>query len=184
MSPEQKLAVHAGPIPGTKLLESQVFADNRGSFFKLYHKSTWRNFGLDLDFVESFVSVSTAGVLRGMHFQLPPAEHDKVVWVIDGRVFDVVLDLRRHEDTFGIARGTVLESGRINGIYIPIGFAHGFYVERGPATLLYMTTSMHDPEYDSGIHWDSFGFAWPANDPVMSERDVQLQLLGEFESPW
>jgi len=103
MSSEQKLTVHRGPLPGVKLLESQVFGDSRGSFVKLYHRNTWRDCGLDLNFVESFVSVSGAGVLRGMHFQLPPAEHDKVVWVIDGRVMDVVLDLRSNEETFGFS---------------------------------------------------------------------------------
>lgn len=181
---DQKLSVSPGPLPGVRLLTSQVFEDERGSLTKLYHQATWARLGLKEDYVESFVSISETAVLRGMHFQLPPADHSKVVWLLKGKVLDVLLDLRRGQSRYGDCAGVVLAPGQTNGIYMPVGFAHGFYVLEGPATLLYMTTSLHDPEHDSGIRWDSFGFDWPSKEPVVSERDLNLPPFSEFESPW
>lgn len=182
---KQKLSVHPGKLSGIEALSASVFEDNRGAFVKLYHRETWSALGIDGDYVESFVSISDPGVLRGLHFQLPPADHTKVVWVLSGTVMDVVVDLRQFSSTYREHEAFILSPyGAPNGICMPPGFAHGFYVQSGPASLLYMTTTMHKPELDSGVHWNSCGIPWPETDPVVSARDNSLGSLKDFDSPW
>ena len=175
-----------GPaIAGVRLIRHPVRPDARGSFAKLLHPSDMADSGGTLPLRESFVSWSHPGVLRGMHFQSPPAAHDKAVTCLVGRVLDVVLDLRRSSPTYGKACAFELHGAAPATVWAPVGCAHGFLVMgREPALLHYSVTAEHSPENDRGVRWDSFGFAWPAEARLVSERDKGLPALADLDSPF
>ncbi len=172
------------PLAGVLLLKPRVFNDARGSFVKTFHEGIFRDFGLDFAVREEFFSTSHRGVIRGMHFQTPPADHAKLVYCLVGSVLDVVLDLRRDSSTFGRFHSQELSEENRFSLLIPSGFAHGFLALSEGATMVYKTTSVHAPECDAGIRWDGFGFTWPVSDPVVSGRDATFPSLAEFASPF
>lgn len=149
---------------------------------KTFKESIFRDLGLETNFVESFYSVSGPRVLRGMHFQRPPADHAKLVYCLSGRIMDVALDLRRESPTFGDHDVFELSGDRHSAAYLPRGVAHGFYVLEAPALVMYHVSSEYDPKADSGIRWDSFGFSWPDVAPVLSKRDTEFQSFDKFDS--
>lgn len=168
-------------MPGVRLIRHAVRPDARGSFAKLLHPSDMEAVGGTLGLRESFVSWSHPGVLRGMHFQSPPAAHDKAVTCLAGRVLDVVLDLRRSSPTFGRACAYELSGDAPATVWIPLGCAHGFLVlGESPALLHYSVTTEHSPESDRGVRWDSFGFGWPVDPRLVSERDKALPALADL----
>lgn len=171
-------------LPGVVTLRAAGSCDARGSFRKLAHAPALAAAGLRSDFAEVYCSTSHHGVVRGMHFQAPPHQHAKLVWCLEGRVTDVVLDLRSGTGHYGRAIALDLDGAARDGVYIPEGCAHGFTVRSGHATLLYMVTSVHAPEADLGIRWDSFGFDWDVERPVLSERDRALPGLQDFATPF
>ncbi len=136
------------------------------------------------DFAENFFTISGEKVLRGMHFQMPPADHAKLVYCVAGAVMDVGLDLRVGSPTFGEHFVIELSAERNNAVYMPEGVAHGFYVREGPAVMIYNVGSEHSPTLDAGILWQSFGACWPEDAPVISARDSRLPALSEFQSPF
>lgn len=154
--------------------------DERGSFVKIFHQGWFEQHGLRSDFVEQYYSVSHRGVLRGLHFQKPPAEHAKLISCLEGNVLDAVVDLREDSPTFGQHVLKELSSAACNMLYLAEGLAHGFYVLSETATLVYSVTSVYSPEYDSGIHWKSAGIDWPAENPIVSKRDRSLPRLSEI----
>ena len=158
--------------------------DARGDFVKILHADTFEEHGLVADFKESYYSTSQKGVIRGMHFQIPPHDHEKLVYAVHGKVIDVLLDLRVGSATFGEYCSLELDKARHNAVYIPRGVAHGFGVQEGPATLVYMTTTVYNQECDTGILLNSFGFTWPIDDPVISMRDQGFEPISEFQSPF
>ena len=170
-------------IAGCYLVKPRVIADPRGSFAKTFHADQFAQLGLRTDWREEYFSTSGKGVLRGMHFQLPPAEHAKLVFCIAGEVLDVVLDLRRGSPTEGQCRSFTL-SGLNAGLYIPVGCAHGFLSTSASSTMFYKVTSVHAPEQDAGVAWDSFGFDWPVDAPLLSDRDRRHPALRDFASPF
>lgn len=169
-------------IEGPLLVERPIARDRRGTFRKLVHAPAFAAAGLRCDFVEQYVSTSETGVLRGMHFQTPPHDYVKLVSVIEGLILDVVLDLRP-----GPSRGAVAsvelsgEEGR--SLYVPSGFAHGFLALR-PSIVFYDVTSVHAPDHDHGVAWDSFGFDWPIAAPILSDRDRGFPAFSDFETPF
>lgn len=168
-------------IAGVRLIRHPVRPDARGSFAKLLHASDLPDTGGVLALRESFVSWSHPGVLRGMHFQSPPAAHDKAVTCLAGRVLDVVLDLRRSSPTFGRACAYELSGHAPATVWIPVGCAHGFLaLGESPALLHYSVTTEHSPEDDRGVRWDSFGFDWPDSARLVSERDKALPALSDL----
>lgn len=171
-------------VPGCAVLTPVVHEDPRGRFVKIFHDSAFRSFGLDGRFREQYYTTSEAGVLRGLHFQLPPSDHAKLICCLAGEIVDVALDLRRGSPSYlkHVAEELNANEGRL--MFIPSGLAHGFYVTKGPATVLYNATSVHDPERDTGIRWDSAGISWPSDAPKLSERDGKLPLLEDFMSPF
>lgn len=170
-------------IEGCWLVQQPVAQDDRGWFWKLAHAEIFAEAGLRTDFREIYCSSSEAGVLRGMHFQSPPHDHAKLVSCLNGRVLDVVLDLRPDSATYGQAKGFELSREAGVSIYIPGGMAHGFLaLER--STMLYNVTSVHAPSHDHGVLWSSFGFDWPVDAPVLSERDQRHPTLANFNSPF
>ena len=165
-------------------LRPQVFEDNRGHLVKMFHADFFGGYGLETGFAEAYSSLSHERVLRGLHFQNPPHDYAKLVTCLVGRVFDVALDLRRGSPKYGGHATFELSGETGNVLYIPRGLAHGFYVEEGPATMMYMVTTRHAPEADAGIAWDSAGISWPEGDPVISDRDGGFHRLEDFDSPF
>ena len=136
------------------------------------------------DFAEEYYSLSHHGVLRGLHFQTPPMDHAKLVYCADGEVLDAVVDLRRGSPTYGEYQTFIMSSEAGNILYIPSGFAHGFYVTGPSALMIYKVTAVYVAENDSGIRWNSTGIPWPDENPVLSGRDRTLPPLADFSSPF
>lgn len=171
-------------IPGVRQGRLDEIRDHRGSFLKLYSKEHVARLFPHREIVESFVTMSCARVLRGMHFQLPPKPYEKIVTCLQGSVLDVVLDLRLGSPTYGEHREFRLSSSGHEYLMIPEGIAHGFLVTEAPALMMYHQTAEYVPELDTGIRWNSFGYHWPEQDPVISGRDAQLRPLQDFASPF
>ena len=165
-------------------LQPIVRGDSRGSFVKIFHADTFAELGLAADFKEEFFSTSIKNVLRGMHFQTPPDDHDKVVCCMEGAVKDVVVDLRKNSPTFGKHFMLELSAEKSNMLYIPKGLAHGFLTLSERATMLYNVTTVYSPENDKGILWSSCGIDWQCDAPILSDRDKNHPTLAEFDSPF
>jgi len=171
-------------IHGVCVIEQSVHEDFRGSFVKTFHEEVFKEQGLETHFRESYHSESKIGVIRGMHFQVPPYDHAKVATVITGKVIDVVLDIRRNSPTFGKYVVIELSRGNRRSIYIPRGCAHGFLAEEENTIVFYNTTTVYNAGADKGIRWDSFGYKWPLAAPILSARDRSFPPLSEFDSPF
>jgi dTDP-4-dehydrorhamnose 3,5-epimerase/CDP-3, 6-dideoxy-D-glycero-D-glycero-4-hexulose-5-epimerase len=171
-------------LPGVLVLQPNVFSDHRGVFVKTYHENLFRELGASFQPKEEFFSVSKKDVVRGMHFQLPPAAHDKLVYCPVGSVLDVVLDLRRSLPTYGRFITRELSATNHEMLFIPVGCAHGFVALEDNTFMVYQTSTVHSPAHDAGILWGSFGFNWPVKNPVLSERDSRFPKFGEFQSPF
>ena len=171
-------------LPGCYAVDVSSSEDARGRFVKVFHASSFAAHGLATDFAEEFYTVSRYGVLRGMHVQLPPHAHAKLVHCMSGTILDVLLDLRVGSPTFGQHRAFELTGARPRALYIAPGVAHGFHTVSEEATVLYNVTSVHAPASDAGVRWDSFGMTWPSASPILSVRDRALPGLAEFASPF
>lgn len=171
-------------LPGCFQIEPYVFKDDRGKLVKIFHNEIFELNGLEVDFKEEYYSISEKGTLRGLHFQLPPYDHVKCVTCVSGRIFDVVVDLRKESSTYKQYFAVVLDSELCNMLYIPRGFAHGFQVLSETAIFLNKTTTVYNPNNESGIKWDSCGINWPIKNPILSEKDKKLVPLNEYLSPF
>ena len=171
-------------IPGAFELRPQVHRDERGSFVKTFHHDAFELRKLATSYREQYYSASHQGVLRGLHFQTPPFDHVKLVSCLQGRIFDVGLDLRKGSPTYGQHFSIVLSSEHGNMLYLPKGFAHGFLTLSQQAIVTYCVTTVHSPEHDTGVNWASAGIAWPNPSPLLSARDEALPRLQDFRSPF
>lgn len=169
---------------GLFVLETVNFQDARGGFQKLFNFDFFNENGLDTDFKELYYSVSNKNVIRGMHFQTPPAEHTKLVYVSKGRVRDVVLDIRKASPTYGECFSIDLDDSKARYVYIPKGFAHGFLSLEDGSVVNYAQTSCYDKEHDCGIDYSSIGFDWGIDNPVVSGRDLIFERLQDFTTPF
>jgi dTDP-4-dehydrorhamnose 3,5-epimerase len=151
---------------------------------KAVQRSAFEERGLECDFNESFYTESGENVLRGMHFQAPPADHVKLIYCISGAICDIALDLRLGSPTFGEHETYQLTAESPAAVYLPRGIAHGFLVREAPSVVVYQVSSEHSPAHDRGIHWNSFGATWLETAPVVSARDQQLMPLAKFTSPF
>jgi len=182
--PKPNIQVIKTKIHGCYELRPTVIDDQRGFFAKIFHRPLWEELGLCTEFEEEYVTRSLPGTLRGLHFQVPPMHHHKVVLCLRGRAWDVAVDLRRDSPTFGEHISVNLSCTMANALYIPAGLAHGFCVTGAEALLYYKLSSVYSPAHDSGIRWDSAEIPWPISDPVLSERDKKLGSFEDFESPF
>ena len=178
------MKILAEPLRGAFLIEARCHEDARGDFVKTYHRSAFFEMGISFTPAESFYSTSRREVIRGMHFQTPPAAHAKVVYCISGRVMDVVLDLRKSSPTYGQAVSHELSRENHRQFFIPIGVAHGFLSLDENSVLVYATDTVHSPSHDAGVRWDSFGFDWETREPLVSPRDAGFPDLTDFVSPF
>lgn len=159
-------------LPGVLLVEPQVFGDARGFFFESHSARRYEAAGIRGPFVQDNVSLSQRGVLRGLHFQHPHAQ-GKLVQVLRGEVFDVVVDVRVDSPTFGRWVGEYLSGENRRQFWIPCGFAHGFVVTSDEALVTYKCTEYYHPETERSVRWDDprVGVAWPTRDIHLSAKD-------------
>jgi dTDP-4-dehydrorhamnose 3,5-epimerase len=159
-------------LPGALVLEPQVFGDARGFFYESYNEAKYRDAGIDRRFVQSNVSRSARGVLRGLHYQWPNPQ-GKLVSVLEGEVYDVAVDIRQGSPTFGQSVGVMLTAENHRHFWVPEGFAHGFCVLSDFATFSYQCTALYDAKTDAGIRWNdaALGIDWPVSDPLLSDKD-------------
>jgi dTDP-4-dehydrorhamnose 3,5-epimerase/CDP-3, 6-dideoxy-D-glycero-D-glycero-4-hexulose-5-epimerase len=168
------MKINATDFNDLYVLEYDSFKDNRGEFIKTIHKDTFIKNKLDFQFIESFYSISNKNVFRGMHFQLPPNDHAKLVYVVKGAIVDLILDLRYQSSTFGKYFSIELSEKNRKGIYIGKGYAHGFLSLYNETIVEYHTTTVQNKESESGVKWDSFGCEIPINNPIVSQRDASF----------
>jgi len=173
------------PLEGVLIVEPDVFGDARGFFLESYHRDKFREGGIDETFVQDNISRSARGTLRGLHYQLAPYAQGKLVRVVVGEVFDVVVDIRRRSPTFGRWFGYRLSEENKHAMWVPNGFAHGFVALSDVAEFHYKCTALYAPEHDRGIRWDDprIGIEWPdVVDPDrISEKDRKAPLLDDAE---
>ena len=172
------------PLADAALITLPAFNDNRGSFIKTFQDSFFKEAGIDFDLKESYFSVSHKDVIRGMHFQLPPHHHAKIVFCPHGAILDVLVDLRKQSATYGRYYATELSAANHQAFYIPPGFAHGFKTLEDHTITYYLVSSEHSKEHDAGIMYDSFGMAWHTGQPIVSDRDKAFPALADFISPF
>jgi dTDP-4-dehydrorhamnose 3,5-epimerase len=171
-------------IAGVLILEPKVFGDERGFFFESYNQKAFdQAIGAPVSFVQDNHSRSSRGVLRGLHYQLPPHAQGKLVRVTQGAVFDVAVDVRRSSPTFGRWVGTELSGQNHRQLWLPPGMAHGFLVTSEDAEVLYKATDYYAPQAEGSIRWDdpAIGIAWPAlsQPPTLSAKDAAAPQLAE-----
>lgn len=169
-------------IEGLKLIRLNRFEDQRGSFMKVFHSEVFAEKNLATSFKESYFSVSNKNAIRGMHFQVPPFEHVKLVYLNQGAATDVVLDLRSKSATFGKYFTIELTEENPVLVYIPVGCAHGFLSKKDHTMITYLQTSVYNRECDRGIRYDSFGFEWEGTNFIVSERDRSFDTFQEFKT--
>jgi dTDP-4-dehydrorhamnose 3,5-epimerase len=163
-------------IPDILVIQPDIFEDNRGYFFEFYNKKKFQQIGIDPDFVQDNQSLSHKGVLRGLHFQIAPYEQGKLVRVIQGSVNDVVVDLRKDSSTFKKYFSTILSAENNLMIWIPPGFAHGFYTLENNTIFTYKCTNYYNKEAERGIIWNDpeLSINWGDANPMVSEKDASL----------
>jgi dTDP-4-dehydrorhamnose 3,5-epimerase len=169
-------------IPEVVLIEPDTYRDGRGWFRETHKPSGFVEAGLDRAFVQSNASRSSAGVLRGLHFQTEPAAVAKLVGVAAGRVFDVAVDVRPGSATFGRWVGEELTADDGRMLFVPEGFAHGFVALDDDTVVTYLMTGEYSPEHDAGVRWDDpdIGVEWPVKDPLLSDKDRNLPYLRDI----
>lgn len=172
-----------GDLPGVRVIEPDVYSDDRGAFFEIWNARDYGKQGLNVTFVQDNFSRSRRHVLRGLHFQNPRPQ-GKLVSVLKGEVYDVVVDVRSDSETFGQWQGMVLSADNARQLYIPEGFAHGFVVTSDEALFYYKCTDFYHPETGVAIRWDdpSLGIEWPVENPVLSDRDRTAPEMDEISS--
>lgn len=174
---------HFEPIlNGAFVIDLPAFNDARGSFVKTFNETTLAECGVNFKLKESYFSLSKKDVIRGMHFQLPPHHHAKVVFCPQGAILDVIVDLRKDSKTFGQYYAQELSAENNKAYYIPKGFAHGFKSLTDDALTYYLVSSEYSQEHDTGILFNSFGYDWACDNPIISERDLSFPELKDWVS--
>jgi dTDP-4-dehydrorhamnose 3,5-epimerase len=178
---ETLMKVAPTEIPDVLLIEPAVFGDSRGFFFETYHRNRYREAGIRTDFVQDNLSYSQKNVLRGLHYQLPHPQA-KLVYVLEGEVLDVVIDIRRGSPTFGKFISQILSSENKIQLFIPEGFAHGFFVISETALFMYKCSDYYNPSAEKGILFSDprINIAWPQGHPILSDKDAKFPLLEEL----
>lgn len=176
-------------INGVFIIEPKIFGDDRGYFFESFNEREFsEKTGLNIHFVQDNESKSRYGVLRGLHFQLPPYTQSKLVRVVNGKVLDVVVDIRKGSPTYGKYEMCELTEENHRQFFVPKGMAHGFVVLSDTAVFQYKCDDFYHPEAEGAIAWDDPDIAiqWPvsAKDVILSEKDKRHPLLKDFDTPF
>ena len=181
----QTLQVSSTEIADVKLLASRIHRDHRGFFSETYNKAELAKVGVNLDFVQDNHSLSVErGVVRGLHFQVPPFAQDKLVRVVRGSIFDVAVDLRKGSPSYGRHVARVISAQEWNQFLVPIGFAHGFCTLEANTEVIYKVTNYYSPEHDRGMFWNDadLGIVWPVeeSEAILSEKDRKQPRFREL----
>lgn len=171
-------------IKGLLILEPKIFEDARGKFIKTFTNDFFKKNNVNIQIQETYYSISNKDVIRGMHFQTPPHDHIKIVYVPTGKIIDVVLDIRKSSSTYGQYFSTELSSDNGKILIIPQGLAHGFKSLEDNTNVTYMQTTVYAPNNDAGIKYNSFGFDWQCEKAQLSPRDLAFETLDEFQTPF
>jgi len=168
-------------LPGCVVIEPTVFGDERGAFFESWNAERFAEHALPTHFVQSNISTSNQGVLRGLHYQWPRPQ-GKLVSVLEGEIYDVAVDIRQGSPTFGRAQAVILSADNHRQFWIPEGFAHGFAVLSDRAIFHYLCTNIYVREHDAAIRWNDAALAidWPVAAPVLSGKDAAAPLLADI----
>lgn len=172
------------PLADAYVIDLPAFYDDRGSFVKTFHETTLAQHSIQFKLKESYFSLSKKDVIRGMHFQTPPHQHAKIVFCPQGAILDVIVDLRKESATYGQYFAQELSAENHKAYYIPEGFAHGFKSLTENAITYYLVSSEYSQEHDTGILYNSFGFDWGVENPVISGRDLSFITMSGFDSPF
>jgi len=170
-------------LPGLLLLSPKVHRDHRGFFLESFREDFFQSLDDPVRFVQdNYARSEEAGVLRGLHYQAPPAAQSKLIWITRGAAFDVVVDLRRASPTYGKSYGLVLSADNFLRLLIPKGFAHGYMTLEPGTEFHYKVDYYYSPEHDGGLRWNDPALAidWPKGEPIMTERDKNWPLLAEL----
>lgn len=186
---ESVVKVEETKLPGVLLVTPKRFGDDRGFFSEVYNRNAYAAAGIDVEFVQDNHSLSRdVGVVRGLHFQAPPAAQDKLVRVGAGRVLDVAVDIRKGSPTFGEWVAAELSAEEGNQLFIPKGFLHGFATLEPNSELLYKCTDFYSPECDGAVRFDDpdLGIDWgiDTGNVTLSAKDAAAPLLKDFDSPF
>ena len=170
-------------IPGLVIIEPRAFADDRGFFLESYKRSDFVKNGIDAEFLQDNHSLSSKGVLRGLHYQKPPYTQAKLVRVIKGSAWDVAVDIRKNSPTYKKWFGIELSEENRRMFYIPEGFAHGFLALTDEVHLLYKCSNEYSPSHDAGIIWNDpeLAIEWPVDEPSLSDKDLILPFFKDAE---
>ncbi len=174
-------------LAGVWEIDPVVHGDSRGFFLESFSAREMEERGLPANFVQDNHAFSrAAGVLRGLHYQKPPCAQSKLVRVVRGSVFDVVVDLRRKSATYGKWLGITLSADNKKMLFVPKGFAHGYCTTAPDTEFLYKVDAFYSPHHDAGIRWNDgdLGVVWPLSDAQVSEKDGTLPFLKDIESPF
>lgn len=175
-------------LEGVVIIEPKIFRDARGYFFESFSQKEFEEKVRKIAFVQDNESMSSYGVMRGLHFQLPPFTQSKLVRCVKGKVLDVAVDIRKGSPTFGKHVSVELSEDNHRQFFVPRGFAHGFAVLSETAVFQYKCDNFYAPQADGGISIldDSLGIDWklPADKVVLSEKDTKHPLLKDFDSPF
>ncbi len=166
-------------LPGVLIIEPKVYQDARGFFMETFHGKKYAAYGIPEIFVQDNYSHSSRGILRGLHYQLRQPQA-KLLYVMQGKIFDVAVDIRLHSPTFGKWVGVILSAENKKQLYIPEGFAHGFYVLSETADVMYKCSDYYSPEDEYGILWSDpqVHIDWPLDgEPVLSDKDQHFHTL-------
>ncbi len=165
-------------LPSVLLIEPKVFGDTRGYFFETWQLERYRQHGINANFVQDNLSFSQRGVLRGLHYQYENVQ-GKLVYVLQGSVFDVVVDIRQDSANFGKWLGVELSAENKRQLYVPPGFAHGFCVTSDAALFAYKCTDVYNPSAEITVLWNdpAIGIVWPVPHPILADKDKQGILL-------
>ena len=169
-------------ISGIVTIEPQVFEDDRGFFMETYSKKVFADNGINVEFVQDNHSHSSQGVLRGLHFQKPPFAQDKLIRVTQGEVVDVAVDIRPNSPTFGKWESANLSAENKKMFFIPVGFAHGFYVVSETVDFIYKCSNFYNKESESGLLWNDLelNISWFTNsNPILSQKDQSWPTLAQ-----
>lgn len=179
------LQVMATEIAEVKLIVPRIHRDHRGFFSETYNKAGLTDLGANLEFVQDNHSLSVErGVVRGLHFQIPPFAQDKLVRVIRGSVYDVAVDIRHDSPTYGKHVARIISAAEWNQFLVPVGFAHGFCTLESNTEVIYKVTNYYSPEHDRGLLWNDLdlGIAWPVtgNEAILSEKDKKQPMFRDL----
>ena len=171
-------------IQGLIIIEPQIFKDSRGAFFESWNAKKFKQLGINEDFVQDNQSVSSKGVLRGLHFQNPPYAQAKLVRVIKGSVLDVAVDLRKNSPTYGMHVSVILSEQNNKSFFIPKGFAHGFLSLEDNTVFNYKCSDYYNKESEGSLLWndEDLKIDWQIDNPLVSEKDLKADLFKNFKT--